>query len=51
MAASRLAYFVGGVYIHFCGNGDYWFRPYGGSLGAKAPQRSTSLFGGARVPL
>ena len=21
------------VYIHSCGNGGYWFRPYGGSLG------------------
>ncbi len=20
------------VHIHFCGNGGYWFRPYGGSL-------------------
>ncbi|CAI8851933.1 hypothetical protein EMIT0P100_210100 [Pseudomonas sp. IT-P100] len=25
-----------GVHIHCCGNGGYWFRPYGGLLG-KAP--------------
>ncbi|WP_236709760.1 hypothetical protein, partial [Pseudomonas sp. Root71] len=30
MAASWLEYFIGGVHIHFCGNGLLWFRFYSG---------------------
>jgi hypothetical protein len=30
------------VYIRFCGNGRFWFRPYGGSLG-KAPSNQALL--------
>ena len=33
---------VAGVHIHSCGNGFYWFRPYGESLG-KAPSNQTLL--------
>ncbi|EJM79398.1 hypothetical protein PMI33_05349, partial [Pseudomonas sp. GM67] len=31
-----------GVYIRCCGNGGYWFRPYGESLG-KAPSNQGLL--------
>jgi hypothetical protein len=31
-----------GGHIRFCGNGGYWFRPYGGSLG-KAPSNQGLL--------
>jgi hypothetical protein len=42
MAASWLEYFIGGVHIHFCGNGRLWFRFYSGLLG-KAPSNQTLL--------
>jgi hypothetical protein len=34
--------FFAGVHIHFWGNGFYWFRPYGESLG-RAPSNQTLL--------
>jgi len=42
MAASWLEYFIGGVHIHFCGNGLLWFRFYSG-LPGKAPSNQTLL--------